>query len=284
MSAKRIFTRDEINLAIKLYNDGKSIKEIMNVLHTSQNLIRKILVDNNIIVRKRAEHTKKYTCDYDFFETIDSEEKAYWLGFLYADGNVLFIHRGNKIRTGRIVLKLKRDDENHIFKFKEAIKGTYPVRQLTQKSKERDIEYKLSLIQIDNIKMVNDLIDKGCIPKKSLKLSFPEKIPIELYRHFIRGYFDGDGCVCFKIYEYKKLFEVTILGTYNFLFKLKTILESNEIKCRKINKHSSNIYNLKISGFDNLHKLFNYFYSNSNVYLERKFNKFQEALKSLNKI
>ena len=285
MQKERIFTEEEIATAIELYSDGKSIKYITKILHTSQKLTRKILTDNNIKINSRAEHSRKYVCDFDFFETIDTEEKAYWLGFLYADGNVLFeYNKYGKIRNAKFVLKLKRDDESHIYKFKETINSSHPVRQLTEKIKGRIREYYASLLQINNIKFINDLVDKGCVPRKSLKLTFPEKLPSILYRHFIRGYFDGDGCVSFKIYNNQKQFSVIILGTYDFLFELKNILELNDIKCSDVKSYDSRTFRLAMYGWDNLHKLYNYFYENSNVYLDRKFYKFRETLIFLGKM
>lgn len=114
------------------------------------------------------------------FDKIDTEEKAYWLGFLYADGSV-----GSK--EDKIELSLAACDYNHIQKFKDFIgldnKISYRKKQNAYRYSFRDKTFKEVLIK------------QGCVPKKSLILTFPtiDQVPVELIRHFIRGYFDGDG-------------------------------------------------------------------------------------------
>lgn len=50
----------------------------------------------NLPLRNDVEKNKKYTCDSTFFNVIDTEEKAYWLGFLMADGFITIIGNGKK--------------------------------------------------------------------------------------------------------------------------------------------------------------------------------------------
>ena len=80
-------------------------------------------------------------------------------------------------------------DKEHLIEFNKHIKSTYPIKI------EREKYVKL---KISNKHIGNSLINKGCIPKKSLILEFPNlsQVPKFLIRHFIRGYFDGDGCIC----------------------------------------------------------------------------------------
>ena len=130
------------------------------------------------------------------FEKIDSEEKAYWLGFLYADGYISF-------SENKIELSLAEKDVHHIEKFRDflGINNRICYRPSVK-------AYRLSF-RSDKCKQ--DLINQGCTPRKSLTLKFPtsKQVPYELIRHFIRGYFDGDGWFS----NTKCCFQVGLIGT-----------------------------------------------------------------------
>lgn len=127
----------------------------------------------------------------NYFEFIDSEDKAYWLGFIYADGCVTKDHK-------QLIINLAPKDYNHLEKFKQCIQGKYQIRF---KDNNRYVSYCVSCKQF-----IEYLINDGCIPHKSLILQFPNTniLPIEYRRHFIRGYFDGDGCFSAIIRKRKK--------------------------------------------------------------------------------
>lgn len=126
--------------------------------------------------------------------------------------------------------------------------------------------------------MYNDLINKGCIENKSLTLTFPD-IDIfgdkALVKHFIRGYVDGDGCI--GIYNNRPF--LSILGTYNFLngvlewLKVHGGLVTNTKVNKCTSKGKENIFQLNFSNRKAKSALL-YLYENSNVYLERKYNKY----------
>ena len=120
----------------------------------------------------------------DYFRTIDEESKAYWLGFLYADGCI-----SNDLKT--IIIELSAKDLRHIEKFKKAIEAPQNIQLY-----ERD-GVKFARIRIGCKEMVSDLIEKGCHPHKTFDVHFPnlDTVPNELIKHFIRGVFDGDGCI-----------------------------------------------------------------------------------------
>lgn len=121
------------------------------------------------------------------FDTIDTEEKAYWLGFIFADGYIGSTPLDpNKKSVYNFEISLKLSDLEHLEKFKQFI------------SFEKDVvcdNYRCR-IMIANKHFWNILNGYGCIPRKSLTLQFPDKSIFkssDLVRHFIRGYFDGDG-------------------------------------------------------------------------------------------
>ena len=129
---------------------------------------------------------RKYNVNDVYFNKIDTEEKAYWLGFLLADG---CIHERDGQDRLSLVLGIK--DKNHLEKFKKSLSFEGPIIDYTKKS-GLFIGLIHSYIRITSQLLVNDLAKVGCMPRKTLTLEFPI-IYDELRHHFIRGYFDGDG-------------------------------------------------------------------------------------------
>ncbi len=223
-------------------------------------------------IRKRI-----YTYNDSFFENIDSEIKAYWLGFLYADGCV-----GNILRTPTISLGLSIKDVNHVQKFVENINCNAPIHIHTPKNKE--YRYSIGTVNIYSEKMAKDLIYIGCVPNKTSILDFPSvnEVPEHLLNHFIRGYFDGDGC----LYLGKRRdVEISILSTYHFLFKLNIILNKlAKTEFQRIEKvKNRNVFRYRFSSVINSIKFLNFIYNNATLYLERKYNKYLEFKNSIDK-
>ncbi len=235
----------------------------------------------------------EYNYNEKYFEQIDSEDKAYWLGFLYADGYIEPIYRKEKIKAMRIEIGLSSCDKYHLIKFINDIESNVPIT-------DRDIKVngsicKTSRVRINNTKMCRDLITIGCTTKKSLTLKFPSTdiIPHNLLRHFIRGYFDGDGCISYSERNYidkrnnkeyvQKNIVSSIVGTKNFLSSI--ILQLNEYNINfKLNEKSNcgNASEIRLTKHNDLLNLYIYLYSNASICLSRKKDKFNYALNKLN--
>lgn len=137
--------------------------------------------------------------------------------------------------------------------------------------------YKSGMIikDIANQYMSNQLSSLGMIPNKSLVLEFPQWMNEELYSHFIRGYFDGDGYVSSN-YNNAKL---SIISTKSFCEKVKDILYKDLginaciYLCHK--NESTTTRTLQISGRNQIKKFLDYIYNNANLYLNRKYNIYQ---------
>ncbi len=118
---------------------------------------------------------------HDYFSVIDSAEKAYWLGFLAADGNV---YRGG--HDNRIALALKESDRIHVQKFADVLQVNRPIRSI--------IKTKSVWLAIHSRAMCDHLENHGVVPRKSLILR-PWNGDPELMPHYWRGIFDGDGSI-----------------------------------------------------------------------------------------
>jgi transposase-like protein len=126
---------------------------------------------------------KTNSFDEDFFELVDSEQKAYWLGFIAADG---CIHEKNRA----VVITLSQCDKAHLEMFAQHIQATCPIHNI--KNAKRNAYSSLALY---SPKTISDLAKCEIHPRKSFTAKTWQGAP-ELMRHYWRGCFDGDGGLC----------------------------------------------------------------------------------------
>jgi hypothetical protein len=168
----------------KLIDCGLSYQEIGNRLNCGREKIRRIAIAYNIDRKHIYAHPN---LKINYFQNIDSKEKAYWLGFLYADGYV-------KPDNCALVLDLSTKDIEHLNKFCETIGANNDkIKIRIHKNFIKDV--KSASIKISNKQFVNNLINLGCTNKKSKTIRWPHTClqNIELSLSFLAGYFDGDG-------------------------------------------------------------------------------------------
>jgi len=241
------------NDVIKDYLEGLSLEKLANKYGVSLFIISRVLKNNKIYQRRI---TKKYNFDENYFSNIDSEEKAYFLGYLFADGN-------NNIKEKKVTLHLHKKDLVILDKFALLLKLQSPIK-ITNKGH--------IVLLINSPKISQDLYNLGCTNQKTFTLKFPDTLPNNLIHHFIRGYFDGDGCIC---YSDTKL-HFNLVSTENFITEVQklfiNIIGLNKTKIVKNGK----VYILRYSGNINCWKIMNYLYQDSNIFLERKFNIFKK--------
>jgi len=210
----------------------------------------------------------KYKLNQNYFNKIDNEFKAYWLGFLYADGCNRIKSKNNKMEYV-LSVALALIDKEHLNKLLNSIQSDSIIKDRVDKN-----GYSSSCIHICNKNICEDLNDLGCTPNKSLSLKFPSNdiVPKELVCHFIRGYFDGDGCIHINLQ--KRSISISFVGTFEFLSVIQDIfLENIGIKKTKIFK-KGNAYSIQCGDIYACHLIYKYLYNDCNIYLERKFEKF----------
>lgn len=214
----------------------------------------------------------KYYINPNYFDLIDNEWRAYWLGFMYADGWVG--SNGNSVG-----FSLQRKDEYHIDRFRQSLQCDNPIYQYESKgfNKTEGRVFSQSSLTVNNQKLNSDLQKHGCVNKKSLVLK-PPVIKSDLVRHFVRGYFDGDGWVSMN--EKHMSFEVGFIGTYEMMEYIRDYLQSQGVSLATIEKDkkygSSNTYTIRYGSLLDNEKIFNLFYYHCNIFLKRKFEKFDK--------
>ena len=163
----------------------KTSYQLANKFGVSQATVYRAWKEAGLRGMKPAKRT--YPFNQDYFETIDSQDKAYWLGFLASDGNVYLPHKNGQ---AHISLSLNVLDAEILQFFAEDIDTQKPV-----KKSER-----VASLVVTSDKMAEDLGKHGVFPRKTYSMSFPPaEVPVDFIPHYLRGYFDGDGTISKKI-------------------------------------------------------------------------------------
>lgn len=140
---------------------------------------------------QRSRNARRYAVNEGFFDQIDTEAKAYWLGFITADGCVKSGRRDGRPDTVKIALG--RKDREHLAAFREAVGSEHPIRDGEHESYGRVREH--SEIAITSVRLADALIDLGVTPRKSLTVRPCPAVSSDLARHYWRGLIDGDGWI-----------------------------------------------------------------------------------------
>lgn len=267
---------NEEKLIMTARSNKLSGRQISTLYNIDRRKIQAVLYKNNII--PNTGRCPKYICDDNFFEKIDTEEKAYFLGFICADGC-------NVEKFGYVKIELQERDKKILEKLTAVLKTDRPLK-IRDRSKENMNGYKCqntALFSIYSRKICSDLIKLGCVPAKSLILKFPPKnsIPDNLFHHFIRGYFDGDGCF-YCSYKHKNILKPmsNITSSPNFCQDFKIFIENKlNIHIGILKPKNNNCNCARITGKKNVIKFMEYIYKEATIYLERKRNKYNEFIK-----
>ena len=211
------------------------------------------------------------------FEIIDTQDKAYLLGLFYADGCVTEFYRKNKTYTSTgCSLALDKADAELL----NEIKLAFPFFKMYEHNCGRSL-----CIKVTSKKTYVDLVNNGCLPRKSVdnryNLHLPE-ISEELLPHFIRGYFDGDGGCTLSYSSNKTQKRVYIYSTSpQLLEEITQFLERKGIKTTMDNGHNPGIlcYKLTIAA-RSYQDFYNLIYQNAHLKMRRKYDKFDEILKT----
>lgn len=239
------YSEETIQKIIQLHLCGKGVTEIGRILG-----IDRTAVSRNL--KKLGYNTSRNPLIKDIFHVIDSEEKAYWLGFLYADG---YISKYNQIEVS-----LSPKDKEHLAKLKLFVNTNTNIIE---------DEHRCRLLFCSK-EMAADLAKLGCINNKSLILTFPteEQVPDTLLRHFLRGYVDGDGCLCCT----NKTQQFSITSTKAFF---EGMLKRTGWDKNKCNYYPSGKAITWRSHKDVTPQYLKYLYDGATIYLNRKYEKYK---------
>lgn len=165
----------------------KTKKVLAKELNCSVAFIQKIWTENGLSGTQKT----KYTCNENYFSEIDKPEKAYWLGFIAADGNI-YRREGHQ---GQLQISIKDKDVELLIFLKKEIESDHPIKHQQDARRTQTI---MATITIVSDILVNNLLDIGIGIRKTFDLDVEQifrNIPFEYHNSFILGYFDGDGSI-----------------------------------------------------------------------------------------
>jgi len=245
---------------IKCYENLKNIHKVADYFNVSIGPITRILKRYGFELTNR-----RYDVNHYYFENIDNEGKAYWLGFLFADGYIRERKSGNSLE-----IKLSVNDREHLELFKMTIGSTHNIVDGISKVKYKDriSISKLCHLAIYSSKLVESIKKQGVHSRKTFTITKPNIDP-KLINHFIRGYFDGDGS--FSFIKNQKNSTCFACASDNFRNFLIEELGQNDV----VLNYYGGVKLFVQNKVDN-NKFYHYIYKNANVYLKRKKEKYDE--------
>lgn len=262
------FTNEQIEEILKLYSENKTQKFIAEQFNVSRTVIKRIL-EQHLSQEQIRKTTNKYKAEYRIFSNIDSAEKAYWLGFLAADGCVYV-----REKNASIIINIHEKDCEILEKFQKFMNSDVQIQHYiqTQGYSNNTPMVKLTFNSVD---MAQDLIKVGITPRKSLTLK-PPQIEEQFYLPFILGYFDGDG----SIYQLKNNeYGINIIGTKEMLNWINNILNiSKTLEQREVS--DKNNYYIRCGGTKKPLDILTRLYNSCPIHLQRKYDKYLELLNS----
>lgn len=262
-------SQEELDEIKHLLIQGVSLEEIGKRYNISTATILKRQVNNNWTVQKKR---NRYNFDEYYFDEIDNEHKAYWIGFLMADGYILSAHhrKPNESQSFGFAISVRDIELFHYFKQDLCAENPVNIYQNTNSSFKPNSPY--GRILLTSQYTVERLKSYGIVENKSLKAQMPD-LPTNLIRHFIRGYSDGNGSV---VIDKNRRVSWGFCGTKEILTSIQDFFHINYKLSQRFPERQLNNWDLKITGWQNVPKCLHKVYENATIYLQRKYLKYIE--------
>lgn len=264
---KIVFTEEQLkDIFYKYQEEHLSAKSIGANYEVSKEVILRVLRENGIEIKS---HPNKYQADYRKFKDIDTAEKAYWLGFIAADGCVYERENNATIR-----IAIHQRDKVHLEKLKDFMNSDVKIKDfISNTGFSKDAPTPMSVICFNSKDMAHDLIDKGIVPRKSQRLNKP-LINEDFYLPYILGYFDGDGTIYKLNNDNGIIYVAGFIGTYETIDWINKYLKLNATIEQRYK--DSITYNIRCGGTNKPYALLKPLYDSTNVHLDRKYELFKE--------
>jgi transposase-like protein len=275
---KKIQISDELKI-VEMYQRGMSAPEIADQFGVVHTLILRYLEKNGIERRSAEKCHRIYPIREDFFDVIDKQEKAYFLGFLYADGS-------NNKEANFVRTDLARKDRDILEKLASLIYLENSLQHIKDQDREKEYKgrkaiYCTSHLDINSKHICHRLEELGCPAAKSLTIAFPQwLVDPELQRHFIRGYYDGDGGVSLTDVKTRGA-HTKMISTLNFCNSVSKIIFAQtgiQFGAPYNDIEDKNVYSIHLSGNRRIAHFLDWLYKESIVYLDRKYALYLELL------
>jgi hypothetical protein len=279
--AGRPLTKEQETVVVTRYEHGETCAQIGAALGVGRQGIAAILERHGIIrdtstrifSEERRAIYRKYECDHHFFDSIDTQGKAYWLGFLAADGCNT---------NGALSVGLSARDRDHLDRLKVALSSTHPIADRTVRPRKGHEAHATSSLVIRSGTLIAGHAAHGIVPRKTFIVEWPAFLPTALLRHYLRGYSDGDGCFATRKGYTRKRDGIqsrdvswTLVGNEGFCKATQTYLvETLGFQRTKLrpspNARRQGIFQLCYAGNRQIARLAELLYRDATIYLPRK--------------
>ena len=276
------WTKDMEQYLIDNYNK-LSIEELAKNIG-----VTKSSITNKAFSLKITNNTKnKNRGNINLFENINSEESAYWLGFIYADGYIIKNEENKKHHNYELGIELQESDITHLEKFNKIFNNYYKITTRARKMDSLDILNgnevsnrlnKTCLIRIYNKKIVNDLINNNIVQNKTNSNIFPIINNNDMFIHFLRGYIDGDGSY---VVDNKNRYIISIQGNNKKCFEFISNKLLTDFNISSYISKDRDCWKLNIRKKSDVLKLIDLMFNNANIYLDRKYDKVKDMKKAV---
>jgi hypothetical protein len=232
------------------------------------------------LTNNMSHHNRKHFFDETYFDVIDTEAKAYWLGFLYADG-------ANCDKARNVSLSLTESDAYMLKLLQKELKSDH---KIFVKHGSGFVGKPTHMLLMHSVYLCDSLSKQGCTPRKSLDLQFPTQaqVPTKLLRHFIRGYFDGDGSFSTNMKKNKKTLsgQVSIVSSKSFCEELKRLIDAHRKIDGYVKLHrcasGKEVFYYILNGANQIIDFMDWLYKDATVYMARKRDRYRQFLVSRN--
>lgn len=254
-------SKEKENRVVTMYLSGYSQAQIGRDLNITHKSVEIILDRNNIERRSRSEASRIYNFNEHYFDIIDTPNKAYFLGILYADGC--------NQKNNMITLRLQEDDYDILDKLNKEIDNERPLKYAAGACDNYKNTWELCF---GSPHISQALCDLGCVHRKSLVLKYPTWLDLSLQPHFLRGYIDGDGSIC----KNPKKMSASFVGTHSFCLEAaKLIQEVCNCHCyiyMQIEHEDGDATSiLKLNHKTDACVFLDYIYKDAELYMQRKY-------------
>jgi len=269
-------TKEEKDIIVADYFSSKlTVKELGKKYMLTNRTMPLILKERGI----KSNRKNRYTLNESYFKHCDTERKAYWLGYLYADGFVGDEHYNN------IVFSQKQTDGYVIEQFAKDIEFTGQLRVSQPSAGTFENGLPQVVINFSSPTMARDLKKLNMFPRKSMTMELLPPIAPQLMRHFVRGYFDGDGSIHESIRNYYKgreyySYHWNIIGTLPFNLKVASLLP---VKSSMRDSHTPEMKYLNIDSNKKIKELYHFLYDDATFFLKRKHDIFLKAIRYIDR-
>lgn len=261
-------------------NENKSLKDIAKLFEVSSHTIRKWILESKIDYKYKNKQLIT-----DFFDVIDSEEKAYWLGYVWCDGNVN-VRKVGKYTEYCFSVDICDKDHKHLYRLKEVIRANNKIEKLKTVENSHTSDKWRYRLRVKNKEFCKVLLEKySMIPYRTDVSKIIETLSKNLIKHFIRGVIDADGSIIMSDENGRLKGSVSIAVSFsmgefimNYFYAEGLIKNKSEIRPIYIGG-LLDMYRVQFGGNKQVEKILKHIYLDSNIFMNRKHDKAIEFLK-----